>query len=308
MSDAVIFSPTKGFCAWWDAGPSDRATLEHNLKNCGLEKYTPSIRTNEAALRLACSEYVAEQRSNLRKASRERSKNGDKVKLDKLVRPHLDPKADGYQVVDEERRSGGDNNDYSADFSAKVEEAPGYANGRVTVTKGIAQQWKLQELYDQAKATVGGNAVGKALVDIVQYLEGTTLREIGGVYWMPSSAKDKWFEVINAFQSAGEKNKVYMMQTVMDEQSCRAVTDAIVSEISSDVSKITEDLVSGSLGDKALEARKARALMLHERVKQYEEILETSLGQLHEVITVVEMAASAAMATQDDSGAFNEMY
>lgn len=303
MSDAVIFSPSKGFVCYWDSSESSRDDLERRLKEIGLETFVPPVRTNQAALKCAIADYVKDKRGELRKETRERRKNGEKVRLDKVVRPHVDPKQDGFQVVDETRRGDGRDNDYEADFSAKVGD-----DGVVSDSTSYSRQVELQRNFDRAKGLVSGQAIGDSLVEIVKHLGGTTLRGIGGIYWLPNSARDTWYWVIAAYQAAGEKTKVYMMPTEMDEQTTRAVADAIVSEISDDVGFITNEIASGSLGEEALANRKRRAGLLHDRVKQYEEILEKSLEHLHQVIQVAEIAATSAVAMQQDAGVFNEMY
>jgi hypothetical protein len=139
-------------------------------------------------------------------------------------------------------------------------------------------------------------------------LGGTTLREVGGVYWLPESGLETWSKVINAFQMAGPKTKVYCMQTVMDAETIRAVKDAIVSEVSASAGGLVEEIRSGSLGTVALETRKSRATQLHQRVKQYEEVLQDTLEHLHQVIAVAETAAASALAVQEDSAVFDQIY
>lgn len=298
----IHFVSPRGAVAFWDAGPTNRTMLEHLLTQIGLEAFLPPVRSDSAALKLAMAEYAEGQRARMRAAAKAKSQaTGQKVRMDKIVQPHLDQKQNGFELVSVER--GARENAYGADFSARVTE-----EGKVLVTRGFANVWEIQEYFAKHKGTVGGDGVGRSLVELVQHLGGTTLREVGGVYWLPDSALETWSQVINAFQMAGPKTKVYMMQTVMGAETIRAVKDAIVSEVSASAGSLVEEIRAGSLGAVALENRKTRASQLHERVKQYEEILQDTLEHLHQVIAVAETAAASALAVQEDSQVFDQIY
>ncbi len=165
----------------------------------------------------------------------------------------------------------------------------------------------LQEQYDVAKATLGGNAIGRSLVEIMASLKGTALREAGGVYWIPDEGVAVWERVISAFQEAGQ-SKVYLMRTVMDSQTVRAVSDAIVGEVLAASGMLADEIRSGQLGEVALETRKERAQSLHRRVSEYEQILGQTMQHLHQVIGIAEMAAASATAMREDVTVFDGIF
>jgi hypothetical protein len=294
-----------GAVVYHTAGPTRRELLETRLAQIGLEKFTPPPRSDGESLKLALGHYADDELTELRRQRRGTLKDdttGEKVKRDKIIQARINQKVNGYEVVDVERKESSQN-DYCTDFAARMDE-----HGNVLITKGYANSTKLQELFAQHKAILGGNAVGRTLVEIIAHLKGTTLREAGGVYWLPEESIPTWHQVIDAFQASGTKTKVYCVRTVMDSQTVRAVKDAIVEEVMGAASILTQEITSGSLGERAIEFRKSKALALHARVSEYEGILNETLTTLHEVIKVAEVAAASAVAVQDGANAFEGMY
>lgn len=292
---------TSGSVCSWDTGPMPRSLVYERLESVNLEQYAPELRTDAAALRIALGEFASLAK---KAAGRQRdltNGQGEQAKLDFSVQPHRQQKEHGFELVKVNR--GETENDYVASFSARVQD------GRVSIVKGFCDGlYVLQTQYEQAKATVGGDAVGRALVEIMAHLKGTTLREVGGVYWIPEESVPTWQRVIEAFDNTGCKTRLYCARTVMDEQMARWVKDAIVSEITASATALTEEIAEGTLGEQALETRKVKAQALRGRVAEYESILSEMLPHLHAVVQVAETAASSALAVQQDSEAFAGMY
>lgn len=281
-----------GALVYFDAGDTNRQALLGRLQQLGLDKFCPAERSPTQALQIALNEHKKSTRRELRAGA----KHGDKSKLDVAVQALADRQANGFEVLGIER--GEQINVYSGRFSVKLDEQE-----QVVVTSGaltLDNQQALQRQFAAARATLGADSVGPSLIEIAKHLGGTTLREAGGIYYVPEQALPVWEQVMAAFQESGG-SRVYCVRTVMDTQTVRAVKDAIVSEVCSKAGELTDEITSGSLGPTAIENRKAKALALHARVHEYEGILSETLGHLHAVIQVAEQAAAAALAIQEDS-------
>lgn len=290
-----------GAVVFWSGGPTSRQILDARLTQLGLEDFTPLPRTEAQSLKIALGEYAEQQKQALRRARQATATDdrGGKLKRDKIVQAHRNQKANGFELVAVER--GDAANHYVTDFSAKV------TDGRVQISRGYAEQSDLQAKYDLAKATLGGNAIGRSLVDIVASLKGTALREAGGVYWLPEESVAIWEKIVAAFQEAGQ-SKVYVCRTVLDAETVRAVSDAIVDEVLKASGSLADEIRSGQLGEQALETRKQRAKALHTRVSEYEQILGRAMSHLHDVIGVAEMAAASATAMKEDVTVFDGIF
>lgn len=291
-----------GVACFWNSGPTRRDLLEARLAQIDMERFTPCPRSDAEALKISMADYADGELSALRSQRKGSGKDaGEKFRRDKVIQAKVNQKVNGFELVDVTRHEES-RNDYVTDFSAKVVE------GAVQVTKGYADAEKLQAGFIAAKAVLGGQAVGQSLIRIIAELKGTTLRELGGIYWLPPESLPAWKEVIAAFESAGEKTKVYAMETPINELTVRAVKDAIVSEVMDASTRLTEEVTAGNLGETAIENRKKRALGLHTRVNEYEAILREALTDLHSVIAVAEQAAASAIAIQSDAAEFDGMY
>lgn len=299
MSVQIIGS---GAVVFWDAGPTRRDLLEHRLAQINLERFTPRAGSDAEALKISMADYADAELAELRSQRKGSGKDaGEKFKRDKVIQAKVNQKVNGFELVDVTRHEES-RNDYVTDFSAKVVE------GAVSVTKGYANSGKLQAGFIAAKAVLGGQAVGQSLIRIIAELKGTTLRDLGGIYWLPPESLPAWKEVIAAFEAAGQKTKVYAMETPINELTVRAVKDAIIGEVMDASTRLTEEITSGNLGEVAIENRKKRAMGLHRRVEEYESILQEALSDLHNVIAVAEQAAASAIAIQSDAHEFDGMY
>jgi hypothetical protein len=280
-----------GAIVMWDCGATEHETLMAKLTYIGLEDFCPPPRSKNEALRCAMGDYAGQQKKLL-------VHNGRKKDL--IIQP-LKGRDDGLEMVEVAR--GQTDNDYTSRFSAKIEGE----NEQVTVTSGSAPSWLIQESYAKYRAEVTGGAVGSSLVNILQHLHGTCVRQIGGVYYLPEDAVAKWDEVVTAYESAGP-NRVNRTRIVLDDQAIRMVKQAITRELTTAAGQIAEEVRQGDLGEKALENRKESAQKLRERAKLYEGILSTQLAECRAVIDLAETAASSAVAVQDSGNCFDDMY
>lgn len=279
-----------GAVIFWSAGPTNRDLLEARLKALALESYTPKPKTDEAALKAALSDYAKSKATLLKAQGR-----------DKIVEKHR-RRQDGFDVVDVERAGKDESNSYCVDFAARVD------NGQVLISRGYANRYELQEGFNAHKAELTGSQVSAALVKLMTHCAGTCLKDEGGVYWIPGRSVETWDRVIGAFEEAGVRTRVYRMEVKMDHQTVRAVKDAIIKEVTQAAGTIIEEITSNNYSEQALERRKAVALSLRERVKEYEGILGEALSQLHAVLDVAETAASSADAVAQDNEVFEGIF
>jgi hypothetical protein len=292
--------PEGAIVYWNGAAGTDRQKLIDGLEAIGLGDFAPAKRCISASLKAAVEEYLDDERAG--KASRaKRDKNtGESTKRDKSVQSRLNPEKNGFEVIDVTRKEG--DNDYVVDFAVKVNEYE-----QVEISRGYANRDKIQQAYSVYRSTLDGTAIGGCLIKIVTALKGVTLRDNGGIYWLATSQLEQWEQVIKVFESAGS-NQVYMVRTVLDGRTVKAVTDALVDEVAKRSDELEAEIRSGKLGEQAIENRKQTALQLHKRVSEYESILGQTMKHLHQVIGIAEMAAASAVAVQEDKSVFDEMF
>lgn len=284
-----------GVIFWRLASKFDHNLLANKLKDLGLQKYCPEVRTHESALREALKENMHDLDGN-------------------MVRGLKNPKTDGYVVVLEE--VGEIANTYQPLFTAKVDE-----HGSITVNPH--SQNMLGELYvsfNKHKGTVPSSKVAKSLVDILEHLGATSLRDGGGFYWLHEDRLDEWRSIAEAVEQCVAENldedgkqktecAIYMIRTQIDNLSARALKDAIVAEVKKRSDEIKEQANRPGLKSKAFVARQKEAQALHDRVKYFEDLLGEGLRELHDVADVCEneVVESALQQIPDFLGALGDV-
>jgi hypothetical protein len=277
-----------GSVSYWSiGGRTDRQKLIDGLKAAGFENHNPDPRTPYSALQLALAEVFGNATT--------------------LVRP-LAKKA-GFAVVNETRGNEKTGNEYETLVTATLPPV-----GQIGLPN-LDPPIKVVEVltaYATSMAQVPSGSVATCLTKIVAALGGVPLREAGGVYWVPQASMAQFRQVVAAVEAADPdgKNRVSVMTAVFDESTVRAVADGLRAEVEAEAKRLSEEILSGELGDKAIESRTAEAVSLKKKVERYEADLGILLGGLHEALDTVTLAAAtgtmkaaaAASALTEDAG------
>ena len=252
---------------WSLADANDRTRLHRGFSLLGLEGFVPDPRPAPAALRDALEAVLGGART--------------------LVRPLAT--RDGFAVVREDR--GTDTNTYATRLVARVRDGQAPAFDPWAPEAGA-----VAEAYARQLARVPGHQVSAALVKVVEALGGTRLRPGGAVYWVPGPRLDDWAKVAKAAEGAAEdqRSAVYVLRHRLDADAVRAVRDAVVSEVDAETRRICEEVTSGELGGRALEARRRQAFELRNKVLLYEDLLAVGLQGLHTALDAADQAAATA--------------
>jgi hypothetical protein len=208
-------------------------------------------------------------------------------------------KADGFAVVREDR--GEDENEYDHVAAAWFGEPDGQGDRQIVAGDKVdaATARRIRHAYSGQRGVLQPVQVGTFLGRVLgEYLGGTMLRpKVGGVYWLPEERADKWQAIADAVEAAAAKGgatSVYVLRHAMDEQGVRAVRDAIVHEATTEAARISDEVMAGQLGAKALRTREREALQLIAKVKRYEELLDVGLAGIRRALGEVKDAAAAA--------------
>lgn len=126
---------------------------------------------------------------------------------------------------------------------------------------------------------------------------GTRLRPTGAVYWLPGAKLDIWAAVAAAVEAAavGPPGAVYQVRHRLDAEAIRAVRDAVVAEVRGEAERLQAEVLAGDLGERALDARHARAAGLRAKVRDYEGLLRVGLADLHRTLDAADQAAATAV-------------
>lgn len=273
-----------GVVFWRLAAFTSQPKLKELLEEIGFGSLSPDRRQMTACLRDAMESSVATTRA--------------------LIRPLA--KKDGFALIEEKR--GEQENDYHHLLTAKFENLDADEPYLRITPSYLSEADKIRAAFTEQRDLLKPAQVGGMLARVAQFLGGTALREMGGVYWLPDEKLDSWKRVADAAESAAKDGKTscYLLRHVMDADAVRAVRDAIVMEIGGESERLHAEIMAGTLGGRALESRRHAAEDLRHKISRYESLLDTGLGEMREKLAKVEEAAAAAIilaAGQDQSGA-----
>lgn len=136
-------------------------------------------------------------------------------------------------------------------------------------------------------ATLGASAVGKVLSDVVDKLGGVSLRDGGGVYWLPERSAADWSRFAADIESAGVGNSVYAMQVAADAEMVRCVGDRMTGEVGTQLESLEAELGAFTMTPETVEKRRAKMEELMRQVENFENAFATRLEAVRESFSKV---------------------
>jgi hypothetical protein len=140
------------------------------------------------------------------------------------------------------------------------------------------------------------------LVKLAYKHKAVTLRDSGGVYFIPRASMDFWNKAADALEAAsGKAHKVFRIPAMKNAEAIEAIVDAVTAE-AEQVAQQIDDQVNAGLGARALETRKASVNALLEKIASYEELVGQQLKVRERVESLGAAVAAAALASMVSDG------
>lgn len=154
----------------------------------------------------------------------------------------------------------------------------------------------IRDRYQREVNRLPGQSVGNAIVKVLHRLRAVTLRDSGGIYWLPASKLETISELAEGIKDAalteGAVNSIYALHTQLDEHSAGAVIAALQAEVKAQCDRIEAEIAAGDLGKRALETRQQDLFSIRAKVVEYEEILGVTLETMKERSRQIEILAA----------------
>lgn len=279
------FAVSAGFLCYWNLGQqTDPDILANGLGQLGLPKLAPKPRTWLMSLKAALAEVFGKQ--------------------EEMIRPLKRKDDNGYTVVVETK--GETRNDYAQHVNAKINES-----GDVIVTDGYADNVELTSKAWHFRRVLPAASVSDLLVSLVAHLGGVTLKDNGGLYFIPESQYATWANVAMVVEAAatnGTANNISIVPLEMNASTLRDIKRSIVHEIETEAQAMKEEIAAGDLSDCVIKRRRAKASSLGDRIRQYEIILGEALTACHENIDTVAQSLAVAVSVEEDKSLFDGIY
>jgi hypothetical protein len=259
QSGAVIY--------WSLVDQFDLERLKSGWSALGYEKHVPEQRSPLVCLKDALNEVVADKET--------------------LICPLK--AGNGYAVVREAK--GEDENQYQTIFNSRV---PQHSNIPVFSVSGETVD-RVTEAFHKYRRTATAAQVSGKLVNILYQLNGTRLRNSGGVYWISGSALDDWELAATVMINAGMGvPQAYVIEHELTPGAVLAVKDGLVNDIQTRIAQLHAEIGSGEMGARGLEARQADIVELQNKVLDYEQMLDVSLVDIKKGLESLSTATATA--------------
>ena len=250
--------PTAGALIYWRLeGGLDPAKLAPIWKANGLsEKELPATPAPSTALSRA-----------VRDLSSKRT----------LIRP-LEARA-GHAVVVE--RASGDDLEHRVSLKVRLDPA-----GRaVCDPPDHPAAPVIKASYTDHLALCSSEDIGTWLCKVVHRLDGLSLRDTGGFYFLPPHRIDEWKRVVQSLEKVSA-HRCFLIPAMRSQDAVRAVLDALDQEADTEATRLETELLEGvngkGLGEKALNTRAKQCADVEAKVTRYEELLGTKLDGLRD--------------------------
>lgn len=148
-------------------------------------------------------------------------------------------------------------------------------------------QWHLDNMT--------GVDVSGWLCKMMTQLEAVSLRDTGGVYFVPATSMALWERMVDAIRKAS-KHALLGVPAIRSEQAVEAALDAVQTECAAAAEALERELEKhngaetrkdGLLGARALESRVKAAEAAEAKLSRYEDLLGAKLPDLHAKIESV---------------------
>lgn len=273
---------TAGAIVWWRlSGTTDSDALRVKWAKAGFDpEELPSPPGPATALLRAC------------RAQREQRT---------LVRPL--GRGTGFALVNEHvhDENGGTPLDHDIAAIAKVDDI-----GRVTVTgPGRTMTMKERDALDKIRTevvagyerhleTLSAKDISLWLVDFMPKLDAVSLRDKGGVYFVPHHNVARLEAIADCIASVSG-HRVHRVPALKSEDAVNAILDAIDTEASAEAEAMESDIAAAALGARGFEHRVGRCEEIEAKVVRYETLLGRKLDALGERLVNLRHNLTVAM-------------
>jgi len=132
--------------------------------------------------------------------------------------------------------------------------------------------------FGSHQARLAHSDISSWLLDIGAKLGSVSLRDSGGVYFIPRKNVELWNKVASALEEAG--SVIFRIPAMRTEEAVAAITDAISAEAVALTEKMEAELLAEGddvLGKRALKTRMESATALLDKLSTYEELIGKQL-------------------------------
>lgn len=270
---------TAGAIIWWRlTGDTNAEALREAWEKAGLDKkLLPDNPSPTLAMGRACDKQASKRR---------------------LIRPL--PGGKGWAIVDE----AADNT--TGELTYETKAAVKLSGGQLVIDATGLETTAVNQLrkdYESLQTYLTVNDVSTWLSKLMKpELKAVTLRDTGGVYFIPRDYVDTYRQMVSAIGEASE-HQLFEVPALKTDEAVEAILDAVLREADQECTAMETELDTGDLKKRALKARAGKCDDLRVKVEAYEKLLGKSLPKVQQRIEDLKASVVAAELTVQGSEA-----
>jgi hypothetical protein len=160
----------------------------------------------------------------------------------------------------------------------------------------------IRDNFRKAQIELAPEDISGWLIKLAYDRSSVSLRDSGGIYFVPRAGVEFWRKAVAAIQSVGA-HRIFQIPALKNSEAIDAILDAVTVETSAAVAGIEAELIAegdDALGARALKTRAETCGALLDKVAAYEELLGVKLPAL--VSKIEDLRAGVAAAALKTEG------
>lgn len=159
---------------------------------------------------------------------------------------------------------------------------------------------EVTEAYQEHGEILTHDDISMWLTNMTRQVTAVTLRDRGGIYFVPREHLPIWRKITAAIGSVSE-HECYEVPALGSDEAISAIVTAVLREAAREGANIELALLNSELGVRALQGRIHACQAARAKVSKYEALLGVSMTAMVESLTVLEgqLAAAALAATPE---------
>jgi hypothetical protein len=161
---------------------------------------------------------------------------------------------------------------------------------------------KLLDAYNRECTILAAQDISHWLINVLaKKLFALSLRDRGGVYFITSSAVERYSSLVSVLSSLQASYKLYQIPAMKSKDAIAAIIDAITSETNKYSETVFSHLCEEKMGKRALETQLKESTNYLNKIKIYEEVVGENLDKLRAQLTNLQACVSASILSLEPS-------
>lgn len=156
--------------------------------------------------------------------------------------------------------------------------------------------------YDSARNSLAHSDISSWLLGIAYKLGAVSLRDSGGVYFIPRKDIEIWNKIADAVEETG--STIFRIPAMRTAETVAAITDALTAEAAAVAQTMEDELMAtgdDALGVRALKTRAASATALLEKLSTYEDLIGRQLDIRQRIESLSANIVAVALTSTNES-------